>query len=120
MLISSSQSPSKINNVPNYLKATATHQIYKKIVTNRQDQNVGRARTKEKLTGQKPISSGDVRILDSIPVQNNFAPKSSGPAANFGVMIGGITAPDKQAIPMTPNKSNNFRASYNSGVSNKK
>ena len=49
MLISSSQSPSKISNVPNYLKATATHQIYKKIVTNKQDQNFGRAKTKEKL-----------------------------------------------------------------------
>ena len=49
MLISSSQSPSKYYNVPNYLKATATHQIYKKIVTNRQDYQLGRVRPINKM-----------------------------------------------------------------------
>ena len=63
----------------------------------------------------------DVKVLDATPanLQNTSATKTGGPAANFGMVTGGIVAPDKPPIPTTPSKPpSNFRASY--GTGNKK
>ena len=63
----------------------------------------------------------DVKVLDTTPatLQNATATRTSGPAANFGMVTGGIVAPDKPPVPNTPSKPpSNFRASY--GTGNKK
>ena len=61
-----------------------------------------------------------MRILDSISIQNNFAPKPSGSQSNLGILAGPIIAPERSGIPITPSRNNNLRASYSSSVSNKK
>ena len=68
----------------------------------------------------KVPNQNDVKVLDTAPASvGTSANKTSGPAANFGMVTGGIVAPDKPPIPATPSKPpSNFRASY--GTSGKK
>ena len=81
-----------MSNIPNYLKATATHQIYKNIVSNRQDQIQygGRTRTQKNLIGQK-ASTNDVKILDSIASTGNFGARQSCSTTSMTALVGAIS-----------------------------
>ena len=65
----------------------------------------------------KVVNQSDVKVLDSTPAStSNITAAKTGPAATFGMVTGGIVAPDKPPNVTTPSKPpSNFRSTYGTG-----
>ena len=65
----------------------------------------------------KPVNQAEVKVLDTTPASApNTSATRTGPAANFGMVTGGIVAPDKPAFVTTPSKPpSNFRSTIGTG-----